>query len=123
MGEQKANQIDNLRLLSFSNNQLSELIEILKDSSASVIISEFNGDIAFVNSVFESRTGYSSSEVIGKKPRFLKSDETDPEKHKKLWETITSGKEWRGEFKNKRKNGEYFWEYSTIYPITDANNK
>jgi len=109
--------------MSDKDEKLSELIDILKDSITSVTISEFNGNIVYVNKVFENRTGYSLSEVNGKNPRFLKSDETDPEKHKKLWETITAGNEWRGEFKNKRKNGELVWEYSTIYPIIGPENK
>ena len=114
---------DNFRLQTFSNDKLSELIEILKDSFISVTIAELNGNIVYVNKVFENRTGYSFSEVNGKNSRFLKSDETNPEKHKKLWETITKGDEWRGELKNKRKNGELIWEYSTIYPIIDANKQ
>jgi PAS domain S-box-containing protein len=110
-------------LQTFSNDKLPELIEILKDSFISVTIAEFNGNIVYVNKVFENRMGYSLSEVNGKNSRFLKSDETNPEKHKKLWETITKGYEWRGELKNKRKNGELIWEYSTIYPIIDANKQ
>ena len=123
MGDKLTNKIDNPRLVTFSSDKLSELIEILKDSLISVTIAEFNGNIVFVNKVFENRTGYSLSEVNGKNSRFLKSDETNPEKHKKLWETITNGNEWRGELKNKRKNGELFWEYSTIYPIIDSNKQ
>ena len=117
------NQIDNYRPIAFLNNKLSELIDILKDNACSVVITEPDGNIVYVNKVFENRTDYSFSEVKGKNPRILKSDETNPEKHKKLWETISEGNEWRGEFKNKRKNGELFWEYSTIYPIMDFNNK
>ena len=67
--------------MSDKDEKLSELIDILKDSITSVTISEFNGNIVYVNKVFENRTGYSLSEVNGKNPRFLKSDETDPEKH------------------------------------------
>ena len=123
MGESLTKQIDNPRLVTFSNDKLSELIEILKDSFISVTIAEFNGNIVYVNKVFENRMGYSLSEVNGKNSRFLKSDETNPEKHKKLWETITNGEEWRGELKNKRKNGELIWEYSTIYPVINSNKQ
>ena len=55
----------------------------------------------------------------GKNPRILKSDKTTPEEYKKLWDTILSGQEWRGEFYNKKKNGDYYWEQAVIAPIKD----
>jgi len=118
-----SDQINNLKPLTFSLDKLSEFIETLKDNAISVLISDYYGNIVYVNKVFEDRTGYTLSEVKGKNPRFLKSDETNSEKHKILWKTITEGNEWRGEFKNKRKNGELFWEYSTIYPMIGNDNK
>ena len=65
-------------------------------------------------------TGYSFQEVVGKNPRILKSGEMPPENYKRLWETITAGGEWRGEFHNRKKNGELYWESASISPIVDA---
>ncbi len=64
-------------------------------------------------------TGYTLAEVLGKNPRILKSGEKSPEAYRELWETITAGKEWSGEFHNKKKNGELFWESASISPIRD----
>ena len=64
-------------------------------------------------------TGYTLAEVLGKNPRILKSGEKSPEAYRELWQTITAGKEWRGEFHNKKKNGELYWESASISPIRD----
>jgi len=65
-------------------------------------------------------TGYSAREVIGKNPRILKSGETPSGDYQRLWETIVAGGEWHGEFHNRKKNGELFWEAASICPIHDA---
>jgi PAS domain S-box-containing protein len=64
-------------------------------------------------------TGYSLEEAIGKNPRILKSGEKPSEEYKQLWDILTSGNEWKGEFHNKKKNGELYWEYAVISPIRD----
>ena len=66
-------------------------------------------------------TGYSFQEVAGKNPRVLKSGEMSTEAYKEMWQTISSGKEWTGEFHNKKKNGELYWERASISPIMDSN--
>ena len=76
--------------------------------------------IEYVNPKFVQVTGYSIEEAIGKNPRILKSGEKPAEEYKQLWDTITSGSEWQGEFHNKKKNGELSWEFAIISPITDA---
>jgi hypothetical protein len=60
------------------------------------------------------------AEVLGKNPRILKSGEMSPEAYGVLWKTITTGNEWRGEFHNKKKNGELYWESASISPIRDS---
>jgi two-component system sensor histidine kinase/response regulator len=100
-----------------AEDQIRKLSTAVEQSPATVVITDLNGDIEYVNSKFTSTTGYSFDEVISKNPRILKSDETSSEEYKELWETICSGKEWRGEFHNKKKNGELYWEFASISPI------
>lgn len=100
-----------------TEEQIRKLSTAVEQSPASVVITDVNGDIEYVNPKFSETTGYSFNEVISKNPRILKSVETPPEVYKELWETITSGKEWKGEFHNKKKNGEQYWELASISPI------
>ena len=99
--------------------KLRKLSRAVEQSPASVIITDTNGTIEYVNPKFEEITGYSLHEVIGKTPRILKSGEMSSEGYKKFWDTIVRGEEWRGEFHNKKKNGELFWESASISPIVD----
>ena len=82
-----------------------------------MIIADTQGRIEYVNPNFTQVTGYTPDEVIGQNPRILKSEKTSPEEFRRLWETITSGREWRGEFLNKMKNGELCWASASISPI------
>ena len=84
-----------------------------------VIITDRNGIIKYVNPKFVETTGYSLAEVIGANPRLLKSGETTLEQYQQLWQTITSGREWRGEFHNRRKDGALYWEAASIAPVRD----
>jgi len=86
-----------------------------------VMITDRKGDIEYVNPKFTELTGYSAEEVIGKNPRILKGNEVPKEDYNNLWKTILSGKVWRGEFHNVRKNGEFFWEEASISGIFDDN--
>ena len=96
------------------------LSRAVEQSPASVVITNTAGDIEYVNSKFLQITGYNLDEVLGKNPRVLKSGHTKPEEYRLLWETISSGKEWRGEFRNQKKNGELFIESASISPIKAA---
>lgn len=89
----------------------------IDQSANSVVITDTGGNIEYVNPNFEKVTGYTSEEIKGKNPRILKSGETPPEEYGILWETISSGKVWTGEFHNKRKNGDLYWESASISPI------
>jgi PAS domain S-box-containing protein len=91
----------------------------LEQSPASILITDIEGKIEYVNSKFTRVTGYTQEEALGKTPRILKSGEMSQEYYKQLWGTITSGMEWNGEFHNKKKNGEMFWELASISPIKD----
>ncbi|MBX7151838.1 PAS domain S-box protein [bacterium] len=101
--------------------KLSQLSCAVDQNPASVVITDVQGRIEYVNPKFTRVTGYTLDEVIGKNPRFLKSGETPQAEYSALWKTVLSGQEWRGEFHNKKKNGELYWESASISPIT--NNK
>ncbi len=100
--------------------ELRFLTGAIEQSPVSIVLTDAAGDILYVNPFFEEVTGYSSDEVISKNPRILQSGQTSRETYKKLWDTITGGQIWRGEFLNKKKNGELFWEATSISPIVDA---
>jgi PAS domain S-box-containing protein len=97
------------------------IVRATEQSPASVVVTDIDGNIEFVNPKFTQITGYALEEVLGKNPRVLKSGHTPPEEYERLWETITSGGSWRGEFLNKKKNGEFYWEAASISPAKDAN--
>ena len=100
--------------------KLLQLSTAVEQSSSSVVITDLQGRIEYVNSHFEQVTGYSSKEVLGNRPSVLKSGEMSSDAYKQLWETITSGKSWRGRFHNRKKNGELFWEDASIAPLRDS---
>lgn len=102
---------------------LSQYSHAVEQSPSSIIITNNVGKIEYVNPKFTRLTGYSLEEVKGKNPRILKSGYTKPEEYAILWKTITSGKEWRGEFHNKKKNGELYWEQASISPIKNIEGK
>lgn len=96
--------------------QLNKLSLATEQSPNSVVITDPAGNIEYVNSMFTEISGYTSEEVLGRNPRFLKGGSFPNEYYRTLWETITAGREWRGEFHNKNKNGEFFWESAVISP-------
>ena len=102
---------------------LRKFFRAVEQSPASVVITDTDGTIEYVNPKFTRVTGYSPDEVLGMNPRILKSGEQPPEVYRELWETITAGREWRGEFHNRRKDGELFWEFASISPIVDERGK
>ena len=105
--------VDSLRKLSLATEA----------SPASVVITDPEGNITYVNTKFTEVTGYNHEQAIGQNPRVLKSGQTSPEAYQHLWKTITSGKTWKGEFLNKKKNGELYWENASISPLLDEQGK
>ena len=97
--------------------ELQKFSHALEQSPMSVIITDIDGNIEYVNAYFKHISGYSPEEVIGKNPRILKSEQTPPETYKELWKTIVSGVSWHGEFINKKKNGDFYTEAVVITPI------
>ncbi len=100
------------------DDMLQQLSLAVEQSSVSVIITDPAGKISYVNRKFTDSSGYSIDEVLGKNPNILNSGYSPAEFYKELWSTISQGKEWRGEFRNRRKNGELYWESATITPVT-----
>ncbi|MBM2830269.1 MAG: sensor hybrid histidine kinase [Gammaproteobacteria bacterium] len=103
--------------------QLNKLSRAVKQSPVSIIITDAQGNIEYVNPKFTQVTGYEYDEIIGQSPRILKSGETPPEEYKRLWDTITAGGQWRGMLHNVKKNGELFWESATISPIRNMDGE
>jgi PAS domain S-box-containing protein len=97
--------------------ELSKLSEAVEQSPVTVMITDKNGTIEYVNPSFSEVTGYSTKEAIGQNPRILKSGTHPNSFYKELWDTILSGKTWRGEILNRKKNDEEFWESTSISAI------
>lgn len=100
-----------------AEQELLKLSRATEQSPASIIITDTEGNIEYINKKVTEISGYRSEEVIGKNPRIFTSGEKTKIEYKTLWDTIASGKEWRGEFHNKKKNGELYWEFASISPI------
>ncbi|MBF8277885.1 MAG: hypothetical protein HW390_2958 [Candidatus Brocadiaceae bacterium] len=100
--------------------QLVKLSHAVEQSSCSVIITDTKGHIEYVNPKVAQITGYAKEELIGKSPHIFKSNKTPHQQYKHLWDTIKSGGEWRGEFLNKKKSGELYWEYASISPVKNT---
>ncbi|MEI6558547.1 MAG: EAL domain-containing protein [Rhodospirillaceae bacterium] len=103
--------------LKLTEATLRKLSMVVEQSPASVVITDFDGNIEYVNPKFINITGYSAREVIGQTPRLLRSGHTTAEQYQAMWQTIRAGKEWRGEFLNRRKDGSTYWESAQISPI------
>jgi PAS domain S-box-containing protein len=88
-----------------------------------IITTDPNGVIDYVNASFCNFTGYTPQEVIGRRPSILKSGETPQEIYDDLWQTIQSGREWRGEILNQRKDGSRFWASVVISPVLDEEGR
>lgn len=103
-----------------AEEQLRLFQRAVEQSPASIVITDPNGSIEYVNAKFSQVTGYAASEVLGQNPRILKSGFTSLEEYRTMWKTITSGQIWRGEFRNRRKDGELFWESAIISPMRSS---
>ena len=97
--------------------ELRKLSRAVVQSPASVVITDTNGNIEYVNPKFTEVTGYTFNEAIGENPRILKSGNLPNEYYANMWKNIKSGKTWSGEFENKRKDGTIYWENASISPI------
>ena len=99
--------------------ELRQFKEMVQAMSHSVYITDADGTIEYVNPAFETTTGYTAEEAIGRTPRILKSGEHDEEFYEELWETILAGDTWEGELVNATKGGDRYVITQTISPVTD----
>ncbi len=101
-------------------NQLRKLSSVTEQTDDSVVITDKNGVIEYVNPAFERKTGYSKEEAIGRTPRIVKSGKQGEDFYKQLWETILRGEVFRGVLINKKKSGAFYDEEKTITPLRDS---
>ncbi|MDH3342736.1 MAG: EAL domain-containing protein, partial [Gammaproteobacteria bacterium] len=101
-------------------DNLRKLSQAIEHSPVSVMITDLDGGIEYVNPEFTRVTGYTAEEVMGENPRFLRSDKTPSHQYINMWNAIEEGRSWSGELYNKKKNGELYWERVTISPVKNA---
>ena len=111
---------DQLRLTNIHLRQLSSAVE---QSPVSVVITDTGGNISYINPKFAELTGYTPEELQGINPRILKSSVTPAATYVDMWQKLTAGQTWRGEFCNKKKNGELYWESASIKPLLDETGR
>ncbi|MDH3828666.1 MAG: PAS domain S-box protein, partial [Desulfobacterales bacterium] len=102
-----------------ATGELKKVSEAVEQSPVSVVITAKDGTIEYVNPTFSEVTGYSADEAIGQNSRVLNSGDLPESYYKELWDTILSGNIWHGEFINRKKSGEEFWESASISPIVN----
>lgn len=100
--------------------QPTKMAELLDQSPLSIILTDLEGTILDINKKMIELSGYTKDQLIGKNPRVLKSGKTDEKQYSELWETITKGKIWTGEFCNRNFNGNEYIEKARITPIKDS---
>ncbi len=100
-----------------ANARLRTLSKAIEQSPVTTVITDVAGNIEFVNPKFTEITGYTAEEAYGKNPRILQAGDKPASEYKELWDTILSGKNWHGIFKNTQKNGEIYWESAVISPV------
>ncbi|MCP5370924.1 MAG: EAL domain-containing protein [Hyphomicrobiales bacterium] len=99
--------------------RLRQLSQAVEQSPVSVVITDTDGSIVYVNPQFEQSSGYAAAEVLGRNPRFMKSGHTPRAVYEELWRTISAGGQWQGELHNKCKDGSMIWEQAAMSPIYD----
>jgi PAS domain S-box-containing protein len=103
-----------------AQDKIFQLSQAVEQSPVSIVITDRHGFVEYVNKKFTEVTGYTADEVTGQNPRILKSGYTSDIDYQSLWKTLMSGETWHGEFHNKKKNGELFWESSRISPLLNS---
>lgn len=126
-------EIDGRKLLYSTIHDISEQFrtrdllrktsQAVEQSPSLVVITDRSGAIEYVNQRFVDVTGYERHEVLGQNPRILQGGETSAEEYAQLWATITSGQVWRGQFHNRKKNGDLYWEQAAISPIKNEDGE
>lgn len=112
-------EIIDITLKRQNEHRIKLMLTAIEQSPSSIVITDTQGSIEYVNPQFTKSTGYTSQEVIGKNPRVLRTDLTPKETFGSLWETLLKGQVWQGEFVNRKKDGSLYFEEATISPITN----
>lgn len=118
--QMRVTAVRDITLRKKNEQEIRKLSDVVKQSPTSIVITDKDGNIEYVNDHFTKLTGYTFEEALGKNPRILKSGDKLDQDYEKLWHTILIGKTWTGEFKNKKKSGELYWEEAMISPIRDS---
>ena len=108
----KNRQINNI------NSQMKKYIKIV-DENVLTSSTDLDGNITYASEAFCEISGYTKDELIGQNHRIIRHSDMKESTYKELWETITSAKTWKGEIKNKKKNGDYYWVKASISPVFD----
>jgi PAS domain S-box-containing protein len=98
-------------------DQLRKLSMAVEQSPEKILITDLDARIEYVNEAFLRETGYTRAEILGAKPDVLRSGKTPPERYAELWATLRRGETWKGEFRNRRKDGSEFTDFAIITPI------
>lgn len=106
-----------------ADERLRQLSRSVEQAPVSIVITDLQGGILYVNPTFTQQSGYTLAQALGQNPRILKSGQTPPEAYAQLWATLKQGGVWKGELHNRRKNGELFIEHAVIAPVLDASGK
>ena len=100
-----------------AEEKIQKLSAVIEQSPVGILITDLSGNIEYANPTLLKNSGYSLNEMIGENPRIFKSGESPQSYYQLLWEKISVGKEWRGVFHNKKKDGQLFWESVLIFPL------
>ncbi len=100
-----------------SEEKIRKFSQVIQQSGASIMITDLDGKIEYVNPAFTEVTGYTFEEALGQNPKILKTNFTPELTHQKLWVQLVNNKGWKGTFCNQKKNGEYYWEEANISPV------
>lgn len=95
------------------------LFNVLENGPTAITLVDRGGHFVYVNRRFTELTGYSGGEVLGRHTRVLKSGNQTPDAYRQMWDWVLSGRDWVGEFQNRKKNGDLYWERATILPIVE----
>ena len=114
---------ESIERMQTAETRLLSLTTAVGQSPASIVITNADAHIEYVNPRFSQVTGFAAAEVMGQNPRILNSGLTDRAIFSDMWLTLKRGRRWTGEFVNRRKNGEIYWEEAHIAPVLDASNR
>jgi len=115
--------LHDVTLLKQSQDRLQQLSQAVEQSPAAIVLTDLDGKIEYTNPKFTEITGYLPQEALGQNPRLLNSGLTSPQTIDAMWQAITAGREWVGEFINRKKNGDIFYESARISAITNPDGK